>query len=327
MSRRSVLLTAVAIVAVLLLSTVTYQVDQLSDIVLVKTFFQVSSPPLMGAKDAGLRFKWPYPIQSLTRYDARDSILEDPYEQILTKDNQSIILNTFCNWRIEDAVTLDRRVSSAEKAQASLRALLKTVKGNVIARYNMGDIINTDPSKMKLGQIESDILAGVSEPAMREYGIRVTNVGVKVLGLPEGVSQAVIDNQIKERQQEAANYSSAGDAQATAITKRAQSASEEILAFANRRAEFIRTEGKRDAARYYGTFHQNERLAMYLRALDSIKREIGSGRAVFVLDSSQNPALEFFHKSPSLEGMKVPQAAQDSMKQPTTAPAAPRTGR
>lgn len=305
---KGVFLLAVLIVAALLVSTVTYQVDELKDIVLVKRFYRVVGPPMKGTDDAGIKVKWPWPIETIVRYDSRESILEDPYEQVLTSDNQSVILNMFCNWRIANAVALDRRVPSVQKAQESLRALLKSIKGNVIVQYRMSDIINTDPRLMKLSEIEDRILADLKKQAMESYGIEVTRVGVKVLGLTEGISEAVIDNQIKERQQEAENYRSAGDAQATAIIKRASAASSEILAFAQRRASNIRTEGVRDAARYYGTFKQNERLSMFLRSLDSLRKEMAS-RTVIILDSSQNPAVDFFQNGPSLENMKVPATA------------------
>jgi hypothetical protein len=76
-----------------------------------------------------------------------------------------------------------------------------------------------------------------------------------------------------------------------------------------------------DAARYYGTFKENERLAMFLRALDSLKREL-AGRAIFILDPSQNPALGFFPNGPSLEAMKPPGEAKKMMeKQAASAPA------
>jgi membrane protease subunit HflC len=335
MSKKSILLLGIILVVALLASTVTFQVDQFNDIAVVKTFGQVSGSPLMGAQGAGLRFKAPYPIQTVTMYPAKDFITEDPNEQVPTKDSKPILISTFCNWRIADPVKLDVQVNgsgSVEKAEKDIRSWLQITKAGVVAKYSMDQIINTDPKKMQLGNIESEILngrkgetpqdyvQGLKDRAMETYGILVTNVGVKVLGLTGPVSKAVIDSQIQERQKEARVYRDMGEAQSTAIVNRAKAASDEIIAFAQRRAEYIRTEGQRDAARYYATFKENERLAMYLRMLESLRKEL-SGRSMLILDSAWNPAMGFFQNRPSLDAVKLPDEAAKAAE--TAAPTNP----
>ena len=337
MSKKSILLLGLLLVVGLLASTVTFQVDQYNDIAVLKTFRQVSGKPLMGAEGAGLRFKAPYPIQTVTMYPAKDFITEDPNEQVATKDGKYILISTFCNWRIEDPVKLDAQVNgsgSTEKAEQEIRRLLQITKGNVVAKYSMDQIINTDPAKMQLSKIEREILegrqgdtpqdkvVGLKQRATETYGILVTNVGVKVLGLTGPVSKAVIESQIQERQKVAKEYVAMGNAQSDAIINRATAAGNEIIAFAQRRAEYIRTEGQRDAARYYETFKENERLAMYLRMLESLRKEL-SGRSMLILDSSWNPAMGYFQNRPSLDSIKLPdeakKAAQDATSTPTNA--------
>ena len=300
---------AILIVAVLILSTITYQVDEMKDIVLIKTFGKVTGEPLMGKSAAGMHMKYPWPIQKAVRYDSRLSVLEDPYEEVATADKQNVILNMFCTWRIGNPVLFDAKAPSVKKAEEGLRARLMSIKSNIVVKYPMSEIINTDPARIRITEIEDRIFQEIRRQAMDDYGIEVTRVGLKVLGLSEQVSPAVIDAQIKERQQEAEAYRSAGEAQATAITEWAKSASALILSFAQRRAENIKTEGVRDAAKYYSAFSKNERLSMFLRALDSLKKELSS-RSVIILDSSHNPALDFLYTRPSLEKMKVPDASQ-----------------
>ena len=321
MSKKSILVLGIILVAALLASTVTFQVDQFNDIAVVKTFGVVKDKPLMGEEGAGLKFKIPL-IQTVTFYPAKDFLTEDANEQVPTKDGRPILVSTFCNWRIEDPVKLNAALGSTgstDVAEQQIRAWLQNTKGNVVAKYTMDQIINTDPKKMQLGQIEKEILDGRQTPedkveglkqrAWETYGIRVTNVGVKVLALTGTVSKAVIDSQIQERQKEARVYRDMGDAQSTAIVNRATAAGNEIIAFAQRRAEYIRTEGQRDAARYYETFKENERLAMYLRMLESLRKEL-SGKSMLILDSSWNPAMGYFQNRPSLDSVKLPDEAK-----------------
>jgi hypothetical protein len=118
-----------------------------------------------------------------------------------------------------------------------------------------------------------------------------------------------------ERQREASNYESAGQAQALAIRERAKEAAEQILAFANRKAGEIRAEGDSAAAAQYARFEKNWQLAAYLRSLESLKKEL-EGRSIFLLDSTSIPAIEYFRKGPSL-----PRAGEmDNL--PATVPAA-----
>ncbi len=337
MSKKSILLLGVILVGALLASTVTFQVDQFNDIAIVKTARQVTGKPLMGSEGAGLRFKAPYPIQTVTFYPAKDFITEDPNGQVPTKDGRPILIRTFCNWRIDDPIKLDAALGTTgtiETAEQDIRRWLQITKENVVSKYTMDQIINTDPAKMQLGTIEKEILdgrpgespldkvEGLKVRAKDTYGILVTNVGVKVLALTGVVSKAVIDSQIQERQKEAKVYQNMGEAQSTAIVNRATAAGNEIIAFAQRRAEYIRTEGQRDAARYYETFRENERLAMYLRMLESLRREL-SGRSMLILDSSWNPAMGYFQNRPSLDSVKLPDEAAKAARNAPPASSGP----
>jgi len=61
------------VVAALLVSTVAFTVDQSRDIVLVKTFGKTPTFTTRRKKtnDAGLKFKWPMPVQEQVRYESR----------------------------------------------------------------------------------------------------------------------------------------------------------------------------------------------------------------------------------------------------------------
>ncbi|TFG86339.1 MAG: hypothetical protein E4H17_04250 [Gemmatimonadales bacterium] len=142
---------------------------------------------------------------------------------------------------------------------------------------------------------------------MDQYGIEIVSVGIKSLSLTEEVSQVVISAMQEERRRDVARYQSEGEAQAQAIEARARSACQQILEFANRRAAEIRSEGDRQAARYYTEFARNERFSMFLRSLESLQKEL-SDKSVILLDASQHPAIGFFRDGPSLEPFGRPVA-------------------
>jgi membrane protease subunit HflC len=295
---------ALAVVAVLLVSTVAFTVDELKDIVLVKTFGKITRI-YQGHDDAGIRFKWPWPVERLVRYDARTFTTEDPYTELPTLDQHNILLTVYCSWHIADPEKFHKALETEKLANDRIRGRLQTHKTDVISNHPLEDLVNTDPKKMKIPQMEDEILQPLKSELARDYGVEVESVGLKRLGLPESVSEYVINAQKKEQEKKVQRYKAAGEAEATAIRARADRASQQILAFTEAKALKIRAEGDSAAARYYGMFSRNERLAMFLRSLDSLKTELSS-KAVILLDGSEIPAVRFFRQEPSLDAMEPP---------------------
>ena len=235
---------ALLVVVVLLLSTVLYQVDEQRDIVVIKTFGKITKVNW----EPGLHVKWPYLIQETVRYDRRTMTFEDPYKETGTKDQKAVVVSMYCNWRIRDAAKFHDAVRTMERGRELLRDRLNTIKADVFGQYTIGELVNTDVERMKLREIEGEILTRLAKEADDEFGVEVRSVGISVLGLPESIAETVIDTQIKERESVVQDYRSQGEADATDIRERAKAASRKILAFASRKAADIRTEGDRAAA-------------------------------------------------------------------------------
>lgn len=302
-------LLALLVVVLLLASTVAYTVD-FTEYALIKTFGQTTAE-INGREQAGLKLKWPWPVQRLVRYDARTALFEDTANEVATSDKQNLLVTMYCAWRIADPALFNRTITTAASAQDRLRDLLRSAKKDVVGRHRMEDLINTDPDKMLIAQIEDSVLQTVRAQTMDTYGVEVVRVGIKSLGLPKEVTAVVIEAMKEERQRDVRKFEAAGEAQATAIRERAKAASDQILAFANRKAAEIRSEGDRAAATYYKEFARNERFSMFLRSLESLKTELAA-KTVILLDGSELPAAGFFRTGPSLKAMEVPNAPDKS---------------
>ena len=297
---------AVLVVAMLLTYTLTFQVDELKDIVLIETFGKVTSQYIgRDRQDAGLGLKWPWPIQRVVRYDSRNLVFDDTTEETLTRDKQNLIVTVYCAWRIAEPQRFHRSVKprdpkeKVKDVQDKIRDLVRDAKKNAMSEYDMVAFVNTNPEEMHLEDIENAILGPVKKQAMKDYGVEIVRVGIKSLGLPEEVTNDVINAMKQERQRSVKQYESQGDAQAKAIEERARSASEQILAFAERKAKQIRTEGDQAAAKYYKRFAEAPEFSMFLRTLESLKKEL-SGSTQILLDPHQLHALGWFANGPSL---------------------------
>lgn len=291
---------AVLVVAVLLISTVTYQVDELTDIVLIKTFGRVSYVVGLDRQDAGLHLKWPWPVQRAVRYDARTFIFEGPNMQLETKDKQNMLATIYCAWRIRQPERFHKVLETIDAATTRIRQRLQSIKVGVIGKYTMSEFVNTDPAAMRLQQIEDDLHQTLRVEFMDNYGIEVREVGLKVLGLSEAVSDAVIDAQKQERMKYVAEYQAAGEAEAQAIRDRAIAAANIIRTFAENKAAKIRSEGEVAAAQQYAKFEQDPMLAKFIREMQTLEEAL-KGKTVMILDGDELPAIKYFQRAPTAE--------------------------
>ncbi len=293
----------VVIVVLLLLAWMVLFKVEFTEHVLERTFGKTTLV-LDGKKNAGLHISVPL-VQQIVNLEGRTFVFDDSMNELSTNDKQIVTLTTFCLWRIKFPVTFDKAVgrippgTEGKAGQERIRIKLRSAKSSVIGQRKMEDLVNTDPSKMRIAQIEKEILDAIAGETLRDYGVEVTMVGIKSFGLPEKVSEKVIATMKEERQEEVKRYESAGQAQALAIRERAKESAEQILAFANRKAGEIRAQGDRAAAEWYSKFEQNWQLAAFLRSLESLKKEL-QGRSIFLMDGSSIPAVKYFRNGPSL---------------------------
>lgn len=296
MTKRVTLIVIGSVIVVgLLLCTVAYTVDYTEHAVVTNNITG-ETVAIDGRTDAGLKFKLFYPIQEVTVYDGRTLLLEDPISETVTRDDQNMLVSAYCAWRIEDGVKFRRTIVTQKAAEERLRKLLTDRKKEVVSEHDMSDFVNTDPGKMLIPQIEQEIFGPLQAKAWSSYGIRVISVGIKTLGLPEGVTKQVIQTMKSEREEEAGTIREAGKKTADAIRDRAREASKKILAFAKRTADGIESEGYQAAAELYPKFSRNWDFSMQLRKLKSLEVQL-SGPSVLLLDGSG-----FLGEEPSGEG-------------------------
>ncbi len=177
---------------------------------------------------------------------------------------------------------------------------MQNAESDVIGKYAMADLINTDPGLMQLEAIENDVLIKLREDVESQFGIEVVMVGIKALSLPETSTEKVIEKMKGERQLLIKSLLETGESRAQTIRAQANDASQRILAFATRRAEEIRAEGYQQLDELYTQFAEAPELARFLRSLESLEKELAD-RSVFLLDGSMIPAVRFFRDGPELD--------------------------
>lgn len=239
--------------------------------------------------EPGLHFKLPF-IDQVWVHDNRLRSYELTRGQVeqVTSDDYQVMISTFVFWRVGDPFRFLNSFSSTTEAESKLDEIIRNSRNSTIAEYSLHDMVNVDPEQLKLDNIEEEMLEGIREVAMREYGIEITHLGIKHLGFPEVVTSKVFERMIEERGKRIQGYRSKGEEEGERIKTNADLEAEKIITKAEAEAIRIRGEGDRQAAEEYGVFRKHPELASFLRKLGALRRTLGE-KTTLVIDTGTPP--------------------------------------
>src|SRR3970282_2503687 len=113
MGRVSVLLVIVCILIVIYIFKALYTVDETEQACVLEGGVN----PVKVVKEAGLHFKWPWPFQSILKFDKRLLEYDAQPREIITKDKKTLILDNYARWKIDDPIKLLQPVKNEKGAQ------------------------------------------------------------------------------------------------------------------------------------------------------------------------------------------------------------------
>lgn len=297
MKNKLIFLVALAVATVLLVYMVMFQVRY--DQVAVRTTWDKAVAPVRNEQgqiinpgslilDPGYGFKWPTPIQKVRVYSKRIQLLEDQQKEILTADGYSVIVKFYLAWRIDDPYAFFLRLETESEAEKQLVKMLSELE-TVISNYRFDQLVNTDPSKVMLDEIEQkglEQLRAKLNAITPGYGIKLEQVGIRRIILPEDTTQKVFERMAKTRELLAEKARAEGDAEANNIKARAEAAKRRILAFAERRAQAIRDEGNLEAKQYFSAFREDPDFAIFQRQIEALQKMLAKN-TTFILDANK----------------------------------------
>lgn len=300
-----------------------------------------------GATDAGLRFKWPWPVETALRLDRRVDLLEVPTQEFLIRDTDEatktekplpLTFDLFVCWRIgtadgkAEAAAVDKFVrsfGSVERARAYLRAQVISRLKIELGGIAFSELVNTNPKELHLQELlrrirtqpfrtETGPGSGRSlEQRADDVGIAILDVGLRRFNHPSQVRGEIIAKIREDRKREASTYLLQGEEQAARIRAEGDLEAKRIRAAAE--AERIRLEGQAeaDATRILNAAHQQDpQLFELVRLLRSYPKMFGDDKTQLLL-SLDHPLLRLFKEVPGLKEME---------KKPAGKPAANATG-
>jgi membrane protease subunit HflC len=237
-------------------------------------------------KSPGLHLKLPF-VQNVRYYDKRILILDSPEpERITTSEKKNVLVDSFVKWQIDDVKQY--YISVAGDEEQAKRRLSQTV--NSLLREEFGRRTIHDVVSGERDQVMEATRKNADQDA-RKIGVKIVDVRVRRVDLPQEVSESVYRRMEAERKRVANELRSLGAAESERIRADADKQSEIIRADAYKQAQD--TKGKGDAkasAIYAAAYGQNAEFYAFYRSLEAYKQSFRSKGDVLVLE----PSSEFF---------------------------------
>lgn len=235
--------------------------------------------------EPGLHFITPI-INNVRKFDRRILTLDTKPERFLTGEKKNVLVDFFVKWRIEDPETFYTAFAGDER-QAALR-LLQIIKNALQLEFDKRTIKQVVSGER--AQMMEDLTINGNKQ-VEQFGIRIIDVRIKQIELPDDVRSAVYDRMRAERERVAREHRAEGEETAKGIRAVADRERVVLLAEARRDAETTRGEGDAQATEIYaGAYGQDAEFYAFYRSMNAYRNTFNNKEDVLVLE----PDSEFF---------------------------------
>lgn len=203
-----------------------------------------------GNTAAGLYFRIPL-IETVQKIEKRLLDLEMTDEEVLSNDQQRLLVNAYARFRIVDPVRMVQRAGDTDGVRIALEPILNSALRQELGRRTFQAMLTAER-----GSALANVRTNLDREA-RQYGAEVIDVQIKRTDLPEG---APLNSAFRRMET---------DREREARTIRAQG---------ERDARIIRAEADAEAARIYAeAFGKDERFYDFYRAMQSYEQSFARG--------------------------------------------------
>jgi modulator of FtsH protease HflC len=232
---------------------------------------------------AGLHTRLPWPVDRVHLLDARRRLFNSRFAETLTRDKRNVVLRMFAVWSVGAPLTFLQSVGSLATAEERLDGLVTNAKNATLGRYELSALVSTDPARLQIAEVESEILRAVASTALDQLGVRLHQIGLKQLGLPAENVAFVFEQMRTERRQYAARARAEGEREAAEIKSQTDLQVARARAEGRQQAAEIRARADAQTARIYAEAHSRDpELYQFLRSLDALKTMLGKRSTVIV---------------------------------------------
>ncbi|MXO48720.1 protease modulator HflC [Erythrobacter vulgaris] len=194
-----------------------------------------------GDTGAGIYLRMPF-VDRVVRIEKRLLDLEMSDEEVLSNDQQRLLVNAYARFRITDPVRMVERAGSTDGVRNALEPILNSVLRQELGRRTFQAMLTAER-----GSALENVRINLDRQA-RQYGAEVVGVQITRTDLPDAPLQSAFTRMESDRQREART----------------------IRAQGSRDARIIRANADADAARIYAdSFGKDANFYDFYRAMQS----------------------------------------------------------
>jgi membrane protease subunit HflC len=221
------------------------------------------------------------PFQDEISIYTGERVYDVPVTNVTTSDKKTMEADAYVTWKITDAQTYYRQLSSVEAATGRLSSNVYSSMKKVISSTTQEDVIAG-----KDGTLATSILNSITN--LNTYGITITSFDIKGLDLPDENKESVYERMISERDAIAAKEKAAGEK----ILAEAKAATDKTVRETKSNAELEAATITADAERqYYETLRlaysstpEKQEFYRYWLGLETLKESLKNGATIQITE-------------------------------------------
>lgn len=281
MKRSSIIISALSLIAVIIISQSIYVVSEIERAVKLR-FGEIVEFDVQ----PGLHFKWPI-VNSVKYFDGRILTLDAVPQRYLTSEKKALMVDSFIKWRIKDVARYFTTTGGdEERAKRLLSQRVDTGLRNEFGIRTVKEVVSGERD-----QLMNSLASSLDTIAQQELGVEVIDLRVKKIDLPAEVSDSVYNRMRTERERLARELRAQGNEVAEKIRATADKDKTIILADAYREAEETRGSGDAKAtATYAEAYTKDPEFYDFTRSLKAYQSTFESKGDILIID----PDSDFF---------------------------------
>jgi membrane protease subunit HflC len=286
MNQRLIVLIGLAILAGVILANTLFIVDQRQEVLVVNLGEPVRLINAPGSDEPGLYVKAPF-IESLVVLDKRNQPIEAHQEEVISADQQRLVVDAFVRYRIADPLKFYRTLRNEANAGTLIEPLINSSLRQVLGSATASDIISGRRDAL-MAQTLADVRL---RAAKSRFGIEVIDLRIKRADLPTANQEAVYARMKSNLQQQAAQIRAVGEQNRREVVADADKQVTITVATATEQAFTTRGAGDGESARIFAaSFGKDPKFAAFFRSMQAYQGVFASGDTTMVL----SPDADFF---------------------------------
>ena len=159
---------------------------------------------MIGVRGPGIIWLWPF-IERMVKVSLRTVVMDVPPQDIITQDNVSLKVNAVVYFRVMQP---EKAIVEVENYLFATSQLSQTTLRSVLGQSELDDLLS---QRDKINQKLQQIIDSHTEP----WGVKVSNVEVKQIDLPQEMQRAMAKQAEAERERRSKVIAAEGEFQAS----------------------------------------------------------------------------------------------------------------